>query len=53
MAEGRPNGSIAREPVVSEAAVGKHIGSIFTELNLPPAGGTHRRVPTVPAFLRT
>jgi hypothetical protein len=38
--------------VVSEAAVGKHIGSILTKLDLPPADGTHRRVLAVLAFLR-
>ncbi|WP_329282950.1 response regulator transcription factor [Streptomyces sp. NBC_01451] len=52
MAEGRSNGSIARELVVSEAAVGKHIGGILTKLDLPPADGTHRRVLAVLAFLR-
>ncbi|KPI11782.1 transcriptional regulator, LuxR family [Actinobacteria bacterium OK006] len=45
--EGRSNGAIAREPVVPEAAVGKHIGSILAKLDLPPADATHRRVPAV------
>ncbi|MEU6341050.1 response regulator transcription factor, partial [Streptomyces sp. NPDC046977] len=44
VAEGRSNGAIARELVVSEAAVGKHIGSILSKLDLPPADETHRRV---------
>ncbi len=52
MAEGRSNGAIARALVVSEAAVGKHIGSIFTKLDLPPTDGTHRRVLAVLAYLR-
>ncbi|GAA2390494.1 response regulator transcription factor [Streptomyces glaucosporus] len=52
IAEGRSNGAIARELVVSEAAVGKHIGSIFTKLDLPPADETHRRVLAVLAYLR-
>ncbi|NEA55727.1 response regulator transcription factor [Streptomyces sp. SID13666] len=52
IAEGRSNASIARELVVSEAAVGKHIGSILSKLNLPPAEETHRRVLAVLAFLR-
>ncbi|MDX3455828.1 response regulator transcription factor [Streptomyces sp. ME02-8801-2C] len=52
MAEGRSNGSIARELVVSEAAVGKHIGGILTKLDLPPADETHRRVLAVLTFLR-
>lgn len=52
IAEGRSNAAIARELVVSEAAVGKHIGGILTKLDLPPAEETHRRVPAVPAYLR-
>ncbi|MEV6762419.1 response regulator transcription factor [Streptomyces sp. NPDC051105] len=52
VAEGRSNGAIARELVVSEAAVGKHIGGILTKLDLPPAEETHRRVLAVLAFLR-
>ncbi|MFG2514916.1 response regulator [Streptomyces sp. NPDC048584] len=52
MAEGRSNGAIARALVVSEAAVGKHIGSIFTKLDLPPTDETHRRVLAVLAYLR-
>ncbi|MEU6230660.1 response regulator transcription factor [Streptomyces sp. NPDC047042] len=52
MAEGRSNGSIARELVVSEAAVGKHIGGILTKLDLPPADETHRRVLAVLTYLR-
>ncbi|MET9875770.1 response regulator transcription factor [Actinacidiphila glaucinigra] len=52
VAEGRSNGSIARALVVSEAAVGKHIGSILTKLDLPPAEETHRRVLAVLAYLR-
>ncbi|GGY70686.1 MULTISPECIES: response regulator [Streptomyces] len=52
IAEGKSNGAVARQLVVSEAAVGKHIGSIFTKLDLPPADDTHRRVLAVLAFLR-
>ncbi|MGW2516038.1 response regulator [Streptomyces sp. NPDC001617] len=52
IAEGRSNGAIARELVVSEAAVGKHIGAILAKLDLPPADGTHRRVLAVLAYLR-
>ncbi|MFK4155021.1 response regulator [Streptomyces fungicidicus] len=52
MAEGRSNGAIARALVVSEAAVGKHVGGILAKLDLPPADGTHRRVLAVLAFLR-
>ncbi|NNN33085.1 response regulator transcription factor [Streptomyces sp. S3(2020)] len=53
MAEGRSNGAIAKALVVSDAAVGKHIGSILTKLDLPPADDTHRRVLAVLAYLRS
>ncbi|MEU3293394.1 response regulator transcription factor [Streptomyces longwoodensis] len=52
VAEGRSNGAVARALVVSEAAVGKHIGSILTKLDLPPAQDVHRRVLAVLAYLR-
>lgn len=50
MAEGRTNGSIAEVLVVSEAAVRKHVGSIFAKLHLEP--GSDRRVSAVLAYLR-
>ena len=53
VAEGRSNGAIARELVVSEAAIGKHIGNILAKLDLPPADETHRRVLAVLAYLRS
>ncbi|MCG0285797.1 response regulator transcription factor [Streptomyces sp. PSAA01] len=52
IAEGKSNGAIARQLVVSEAAVGKHISSILSKLDLPPADETHRRVLAVLAYLR-
>jgi DNA-binding NarL/FixJ family response regulator len=52
MAEGRSNMAIARALVVTEAAVAKHIGSILTKLDLPPAEDDHRRVLAVLAYLR-
>ncbi|MGW5693892.1 response regulator [Streptomyces asiaticus] len=52
IAEGKSNGAIARALVVSEAAVGKHIGNILTKLDLPPAEESHRRVLAVLAYLR-
>ncbi|GAA3308465.1 response regulator transcription factor [Nonomuraea dietziae] len=53
IAEGRSNASIARELVVTEAAVAKHIANIFAKLDLPPAADGHRRVLAVLAYLRT
>ncbi|WP_040496130.1 response regulator [Ilumatobacter nonamiensis] len=44
MAEGRTNPAIARSLVVSDKAVEKHVGNIFTKLDLPPAPDDHRRV---------
>jgi DNA-binding NarL/FixJ family response regulator len=44
MAQGRTNTAIARSLVVSDKAVEKHVGNIFTKLDLPPAGDDHRRV---------
>ncbi|MFJ8147820.1 response regulator [Streptomyces sp. NPDC096094] len=52
VAEGKSNTAVARELVVSEAAVGKHIGNILAKLDLPQADETHRRVLAVLAFLR-
>ncbi|MEV0596543.1 response regulator transcription factor [Nonomuraea cavernae] len=52
MAEGRSNAGIGQELVLSEGAVGKHIGNIFTKLDLPPAEGDHRRVLAVLRFLK-
>jgi DNA-binding NarL/FixJ family response regulator len=52
MAEGRSNAAIARELVVSEAAVAKHIANILAKLDLPPAPDDHRRVLAVLTYLR-
>lgn len=52
VAEGQSNAAIARSLVVSEAAVGKHIGNILMKLDLPPAEESHRRVLAVLAYLR-
>jgi DNA-binding NarL/FixJ family response regulator len=51
MAEGRSNVGIAAEMVVSEGAVEKHVSSIFTKLQLPPAEQDHRRVLAVLRWL--
>ncbi|MER5736291.1 MULTISPECIES: response regulator transcription factor [unclassified Streptomyces] len=52
VAEGHSNGEVARRLVVTEAAVGKHIGNILAKLDLPPAEDTHRRVLAVLAYLQ-
>jgi len=53
LAEGHSNAAIARQLVVSEAAVGKHIGNIFAKLQLPQTDDTNRRVLAVLAYLRS
>lgn len=53
MAEGRSNTAIARELVVSDGAVEKHVRNIFTKLQLPPDEEQHRRVLAVLAYLRS
>lgn len=50
MAEGLANQAIASQLTVSEAAVAKHIGSIFAKLDLTPDDG-HRRVKAVLLYL--
>lgn len=52
MAEGHSNGAIAQQLVVSDAAVGKHVGNILAKLDLPPDDNVHRRVHAVLAHLR-
>jgi DNA-binding NarL/FixJ family response regulator len=51
MAEGRTNTAIARELVVSDGAVEKHVSNIFTKLDLPPTEHDHRRVLAVLRWL--
>ena len=53
MAQGRSNTAIARDLVVSDGAVEKHISSIFVKLGLGlgPDDTAHRRVLAVLAFL--
>jgi DNA-binding NarL/FixJ family response regulator len=53
MAEGRSNGAIATELVVSDGAIEKHVSSIFSKLDLPPADTDHRRVLAVLRYLDT
>ena len=52
IAEGKSNAAIARQLVVSEAAVGKHVGNILFKLRLPLTDDTNRRVLAVLAYLR-
>jgi DNA-binding NarL/FixJ family response regulator len=52
MAEGRSNAAIAAELVVTDRAIEKHVTSIFSKLDLPPAPEDHRRVLAVLAYLR-
>lgn len=52
MAEGRSNTAIARQLVISEGAVEKHVSGIFAKLGLPPDEELNRRVLAVLTFLR-
>jgi DNA-binding NarL/FixJ family response regulator len=52
MAEGRSNAAIAGQLRVSDKAVEKHVGSIFTKFDLLPTTVDHRRVLAVLRFLR-
>ena len=53
MAEGRSNSAIAGILVVSDGAVEKHIGNIFSKLGLPPSDADHRRVLAVLRYLES
>ena len=52
MAEGRSNTAIARNLVVSEGAVEKHVRNVFAKLDLIPDDEQNRRVLAVLAYLR-
>ena len=52
IAQGRSNAAAARDLVVTEGAVEKHISNIFSKLGLPATGDDHRRVLAVLAYLR-
>jgi len=52
VAEGHSNAAIARTLGLSEAAVGKHIGSLLAKLHLPLSDETNRRVLAVLTYLR-
>jgi DNA-binding NarL/FixJ family response regulator len=51
MAEGRSNNAIAGRLVITERAVEKHIGNIFTKLDLAPSDADHRRVLAVLRYI--
>lgn len=51
MAEGRSNASIGEALFIGERAVEKHIGSIFSKLELSTESDRHRRVAAVVAYL--
>ncbi|MFE6686553.1 LuxR C-terminal-related transcriptional regulator [Streptomyces sp. NPDC057743] len=53
MAEGRTNSAIARQLVVSDGAVEKHVSNIFLKLGLTPSDGDHRRVLAVLTYLNS
>ena len=53
MAEGRSNGAIAHRLAITERAVEKHVGNIFTKFDLPPSDADHRRVLAVLRYLRS
>jgi DNA-binding NarL/FixJ family response regulator len=52
MAEGKSNRGIATSLLISEAAVEKHVTSIFSKLKLGPDPTEHRRVLAALAYLR-
>ena len=52
MAEGKSNRGIAESLYVTEAAVEKHVRSIFQKLGLEPTTHEHRRVLAVLTFVR-
>ena len=51
MAEGHSNVGVAARLVVTEKSVSKHIGNIFTKLDLHPAEDANRRVLAVLTYL--
>ncbi len=53
MAEGRTNSAVAKQLVVSDGAVEKHVSNIFLKLGLSPSDGDHRRVLAVLTYLNS
>jgi DNA-binding NarL/FixJ family response regulator len=52
IAEGRSNGGIAHELVVTVAAIERHVTSIFDKLGLHASAEDHRRVLAVLTYLQ-
>ena len=53
MAEGHSNSALAGSLVISDGAVEKHIGNIFSKLGLLPSDAGHRRVLAVLRYLES
>ncbi|QMU75015.1 response regulator transcription factor [Streptacidiphilus sp. PB12-B1b] len=53
MAEGRTNAAVARQLVVSDGAVEKHVSNIFMKLGLAQSSEDHRRVLAVLTYLNS
>ncbi|WP_242614054.1 LuxR C-terminal-related transcriptional regulator [Actinomadura roseirufa] len=53
IAEGHSNAAIARQLVVAEVTVGKHVGNILAKLDLHLTEDKHRRVLAVLTYLRS
>ena len=53
VAQGHSNEAAARMLSLTEAGVAKHIGNLFSKLNLPVSDDTNRRVLAVLAYLRS
>ena len=53
MAQGRSNAAVAAILVISERSVEKHIGNIFSKLDLAPSDADHRRVLAVLRYLES
>src|SRR5262249_39792501 len=53
MAQGRSHSAISAMLFISERAVEKHTGNIFSKLGLPPSDADHRRVLAVLRYLES
>jgi len=51
MAEGRTNAATARDLMISEGAVERHVTNIFMKLDLPASQTDHRRILAVLRYL--